>query len=205
MAGAKQKPEGTAWRRRQQGSGPSAAAIEEVRSNLKETIAARRAAEAADLSTLALPAFPGHSASNEVKAAWAQAVLKVKAAMPRTEAEREMEFRLASQRRDYEACGFKWHEPVPISMWVARRLVLSDTVKRLTDRINALEKQLSETKTVANHTSTHALTFGGNFVLENAYNEGTVTIYKGAAFIAGRDISANLTFPPRQGSGWIPL
>lgn len=194
---AAEKP--LAWRKRQ------GTASEQVRADLKETIAAKRAAEAADLSKLALPAFPGHSASNEVKAAWAQAVLKVKAAMPRTEAEREMEFRLASQRRDYEACGFKWHEPVPISMWVARRLVLSDTVKGLMDRIAALEKAQAEQKAVIAHVEKHSIRFAGSFDLSSHYPEGAITRFKGLLYVAVKDIAAGKAFPPREGSGWAPF
>lgn len=148
---------------------------EQVRENLQEAIREKRAKEAATPNDL--------SADFTLRLAKAQAFAKEH--------------------------GLRWEGPCTHMMAVAlveeKAARANHLIKGMAARIAALEKQLSETVTVANHTGKHALTFGGSFVLESAYNEGTLCTYKGLCYIAGRDISPNLAFPPRQGSGWIPL
>lgn len=175
-----QEPAAYAWQRRQQATGKSMA--QQVDEANQAIVRRARSYKAADPAGRELP-------ENSVSA--------------------DFNDRLAKAQVFAQKQGLAWSGPCTYGLAVAhveyRAARANHLIQGLAARIEALEKQLSETKTIAAHTSTHALTFGGNFVLENAYNEGTVTIYKGAAFIAGRDISANLTFPPRQGSGWIPL
>ncbi len=121
----------------------------------------------------------------------------------------DFDMRLARAQAFAQKQGLAWNGPITHGMAAAlvefRAARANHLIKGLAARVAALEKQLAETKTVANHTGKHALTFGGSFVLESAYNEGTLCTYKGLCYIAGRDISPNLAFPPRQGSGWIPL
>lgn len=114
--------------------------------------------------------------------------------------------RLAAIRRDFDKDDpSAWHGPASVSMCMGTGLVLADGLKAALTRIDKLEKQLSEQKTITTHHEKHAVRFAGTFVMENAYGEGALVTYKGLCYIAARDISANLAFPPRQGSGWIPL
>ncbi|MDG5973721.1 hypothetical protein H010_00570 [Hydrogenophaga taeniospiralis CCUG 15921] len=204
MAGAT-KPEGTAWRRRRQGTGPSAAAIEEVRANLKEAIAAKRAAEAADLSKLAMPVYPGDSATNAEKVAWAKSVETINKARPRTEARKEFDLEVAEVRHNYEKSGLNWDGTASMGTLMTTNLWLVRQLGAATDRIKKLEEQAVKLQEVTEHAAKHQVRFAGSFDLTNHYSEGAITRYKGMLFIAVKDIAAGKTYPPREGSGWAPF
>lgn len=204
MAGAT-KPQGTAWKRRQQGSGPSEKAMQQVRADLAEAIAAKRAAEAADLGTVPMPKKPGPGASPAEMVKWARAVETINKARPRTEAEKAFELQMVGVRHNFEKSGTDWYGPASISMVMTTNMHLVNELKAANARINALEKQAVKLQEVVTHAEKHSLRFAGTFDLSNSYSEGAICRFKEMLFIALKDIPANKTFPPREGSGWAPF
>lgn len=188
-----------AWRRRQ------GTASEQVREDLQEAIAAKRVADASDLSKLAMPVYPGDSATNAEKVKWARAVETINKARPRTDAQKEFDLEIAGIRHDYEKTGKGWGDPASMgtlmtcNQWLVRQLGAA------TERIKKLEEQAVKLQEVTEHAAKHQVRFAGSFDLTNHYSEGAITRYKGMLFIAVKDIAAGKTYPPREGSGWAPF
>lgn len=204
MAGAT-KPEGTAWRRRQQGTGPSEKAMQQVREDLAEAIAAKHAAEAADLSKLAMPVYPGDSATNAEKVKWARAVEMINKARPRTDAQKEFDLEIAGIRHDYEKTGKGWGDPASMGTLMTCNHWLVCQLGVANDRIKKLEEQAVKLAEITAHAEKHSLRFAGAFDLGNSYAEGAITRYKEMLFVALKDIPAGKSYPARQGSGWAPF
>lgn len=80
------------------------------------------------------------------------------------------------------------------------------TAQRLTERIEALEKQVTGVQTKADHLERNGLTFGGEFQTSLHYSAGALVSHKGAIFIAVKGIGAGREPPPgRAGSGWASV
>ncbi|WP_332747554.1 hypothetical protein [Hydrogenophaga sp.] len=117
----------------------------------------------------------------------------------------DFELRMFTMRRNFEKDGIEWNSKASIGMVMSACNVLSDQLNAAKKRIAALEKQAEALKKSTDHHERHAMRFAGDFNLDLNYNEGSVALYKGVVFIAGRDIAAGRADPPRQGSGWIRI
>lgn len=121
------------------------------------------------------------------------------------EARLELQNHLTIQKARYEVAGLDWNDPVTQSELHTSEFMAKKTIDRHRAAIKQLQQQVAELKEIVGHTQKHYVFFGGNFDLDNNYNENTIVLYKGLVYIANRDIAANKADPPRQGSGWVKL
>lgn len=117
----------------------------------------------------------------------------------------DFELRMAGIQRSFEKDGVPWNGGASIGFVMTTVETLRAELAAERKRIAQLEKQAEALKKSTDHHARHGMTFAGTFDLEHNYNEGALVLFKGIAFVAGRDIAAGKADPPRQGSGWIRI
>lgn len=80
--------------------------------------------------------------------------------------------------------------------------ISAHTIRELSKRITALERQTAGMQKALDHTESHALTFHGTWQAAASYPPGCVVRHRGAVFTALRQIHPGKAEPGRDGSGW---